>query len=238
MNAVPEDDPRALELLRESAALAGAQEPDGAAARALEAWRGAAALAQAGEAPSLADLNAWQRRLAGEDAPPLPPGVELWRERLAAELAAWAALAPRIIPAELPHLPMPRPLLRRALRHPGAARLVAGQSLAYQGLCAACPVAAPLGRLLAGYAADFCGAPLPVFRAAEREALAAAERDEPAMRRLLARKLREAVRGRDGELLLLEPGQDLAAATLRYVGASGQKLLVEWHELIAAERGW
>jgi hypothetical protein len=90
-------------------------------------------------------------------------------------------------------------------------------------------------RLLATYLAARCDRPPIVFRAAERDELAAAHRSPNAMRLFVAKKLRETVAGYGGELFRRVSGD---AASARYQSDDGKVLQVEWHELLAAEAGW
>jgi hypothetical protein len=91
------------------------------------------------------------------------------------------------------------------------------------------------GRLFASYLATACSVPLIVIRAAERPIFYPAHQSKRAMRRFFAGKVREAVRGPDGELYTRVGGDEHAD---QYRSQDGKSLIVEWHDLVSAAQSW
>lgn len=178
-----------------------------------------------------------------ERAAPLPGQRELFEEfvrggRRDAPLAPLLARAAELLgsPALPELLPRAAELLgevRQAgpiwQRHPGPA-LAAERlgDLLWEGR--ACDLR--LVGLLLCYGAERWAIPHPCLGGDDEIAL---RTSREAARLLLGAKLREAVYSLEGELLLRESGD---AGAGHYRGPSGASLLVEWHELQAAEERW
>lgn len=88
------------------------------------------------------------------------------------------------------------------------------------------------GRVLANFIATRCQTPLVVFRFSERERFYAAHKSQKTMSCFVAKKIREAIFGPEGNLYLLaDQSHDLH----RYLDQEGNELKKEWRDLIAAE---
>ena len=175
------------------------------------------------------DVRGWYERLHPSSAASARPD---W-ERVAGLLAA---LRERLLPLLSQSPSGPDDFMARVRRRPSSAADIASSMAETYLAGSEAGLPAALLRLLAGYVAMFCAAPLPVFPRAEEPALAdALEGGLGRLRVYMADKLQEAVYAPSGEVLE-RTAQHIETSSYGVPGA--RELLVDWTELHAAQRRW
>jgi hypothetical protein len=92
-----------------------------------------------------------------------------------------------------------------------------------------------MARLLLAYLTVSMARPVIIVRANETADWSVALKSPRALRLFLAKKVREAVADAAGARFEKTSGD---SGTARYRSASGEEMLVDWHELTAAENAW
>ena len=228
---MPRSTPYEVEFVTESDALAGIvgisyDERHGHLGAFLAAQRSA----RQGRGLTLEDLCNWQRAIAEEQQvhgyPLAPQGAGSLRSpELAGDVAALLAeLNANIATYAFRQTPMSAVAAVIGDTH-SRVSVVAPFRFANGRVC----------RLLANYIASACRIPILVFRSTDEHALAEAGQRLD-MRVLVARKIREAVFDRYGQLMRRVAEYGLSD---RYRGPEGDtQLVVEWHELVEAVDAW